>query len=240
MLAGGRSVRFGGEKAVALLEGRPLLAWAEQRLRTACANVAINVRPGTESEAAAKALRAADALRCGRRCRGPARRREGRVDLGRRAGCTHACREPVRRAALARRSLRSPARARRGWGGDGRNRATVANRSAPFGRSRRCRWSARHWPVELIRRRGKCSNGSARARCCSSLRRRSRTSIRATTWLPSRLCDRGPRNVAGRDRSRCLLRRRACDRKLVHAHTAPDLLHRAGARTTLRARCGGL
>lgn len=56
VLAGGRSVRFGGEKAVAVLEGRPLLAWAEQRLRTACANVAINVRPGTESEAAAKAL----------------------------------------------------------------------------------------------------------------------------------------------------------------------------------------
>jgi molybdopterin-guanine dinucleotide biosynthesis protein A len=56
VLAGGRSVRFGGEKAVAVLEGRPLLAWAEQRLRTVCANVAINVRPGTESEAAAKAL----------------------------------------------------------------------------------------------------------------------------------------------------------------------------------------
>ena len=56
VLAGGRSVRFGGEKAVAVLEGRPLLAWAEQRLRTACANVAINVRPGTDSEAVAKKL----------------------------------------------------------------------------------------------------------------------------------------------------------------------------------------
>ena len=56
MLAGGRSVRFGGEKAVALLDGRPLLAWAAERLRTVCASVAINVRPGTEAEAVAKAL----------------------------------------------------------------------------------------------------------------------------------------------------------------------------------------
>ncbi len=56
VLAGGRSVRFGGEKAVALLEGRPLLAWAAERLRSVCALVAINVRPGTEAEAAAKGL----------------------------------------------------------------------------------------------------------------------------------------------------------------------------------------
>ena len=56
VLAGGRSVRFGGEKAVALLEGRPLLVWAAERLRTVCGSVAINVRPGTEAEAAAKSL----------------------------------------------------------------------------------------------------------------------------------------------------------------------------------------
>jgi len=56
VLAGGRSVRFGGEKAVAELEGRPLLEWAAQRLRTVCANVAINVRKGTEAERAANAL----------------------------------------------------------------------------------------------------------------------------------------------------------------------------------------
>jgi molybdopterin-guanine dinucleotide biosynthesis protein A len=56
VLAGGRSVRFGGEKAVALLEGKPLLAWAAERLHSVCANVAINVRPGTEAEAVAKAL----------------------------------------------------------------------------------------------------------------------------------------------------------------------------------------
>jgi molybdopterin-guanine dinucleotide biosynthesis protein A len=56
VLAGGRSVRFGGEKAVALLEGRPLLQWAADRLRTTCSNVAINVRKGSEAERVANAL----------------------------------------------------------------------------------------------------------------------------------------------------------------------------------------
>ena len=56
VLAGGRSVRFGGEKAVALLEGRPLLMWAAERLRSVCGNVAINVRSGTEAEAVTKNL----------------------------------------------------------------------------------------------------------------------------------------------------------------------------------------
>ena len=56
VLAGGRSVRFGGEKAVALLDGRPLLEWAAQRLRSVCAAVAINVRRGTEAESVARAL----------------------------------------------------------------------------------------------------------------------------------------------------------------------------------------
>lgn len=55
VLAGGRSVRFGGEKAVALLGGRPLLEWAAQRLRSVCAEVAVNARPGTEGEALARA-----------------------------------------------------------------------------------------------------------------------------------------------------------------------------------------
>ena len=55
VLAGGRSVRFGGEKAVAVLEGRPLLLWAVERLRTVCTHVAANVRPGTEAEAVALA-----------------------------------------------------------------------------------------------------------------------------------------------------------------------------------------
>ena len=55
VLAGGRSVRFGGEKAVAVLEGRPLLLWAVDRLRTVCTRVAANVRPGTEAEGVALA-----------------------------------------------------------------------------------------------------------------------------------------------------------------------------------------
>ena len=55
VLAGGRSVRFGGEKAVALLDGRPLLLWAVNRLRTVCAHVAVNVRPGTDADAVALA-----------------------------------------------------------------------------------------------------------------------------------------------------------------------------------------
>ena len=56
VVAGGRSTRFGGEKAVALLEGRPLLVWAARRLQRSCGDVAVNARPGTETEALARAL----------------------------------------------------------------------------------------------------------------------------------------------------------------------------------------
>ena len=55
VLAGGRSVRFGGEKAAALLENRPLLEWAADRLRAVCGIVAINVRAGSEAETIARA-----------------------------------------------------------------------------------------------------------------------------------------------------------------------------------------
>jgi len=55
VIAGGRSVRFGGEKAAAVLAGKPLLTWAVQRLQRSCAAVAVNARPGTEAEALAKA-----------------------------------------------------------------------------------------------------------------------------------------------------------------------------------------
>ena len=55
VLAGGRSVRFGGEKATAVLAGTPLMLWAVRRLRGSCAHVAVNVRPGTEAEALATA-----------------------------------------------------------------------------------------------------------------------------------------------------------------------------------------
>lgn len=51
VLAGGRSVRFGGEKAAARLDGKPLLLWAVERLARCCASVAVSVRRGTEAEA---------------------------------------------------------------------------------------------------------------------------------------------------------------------------------------------
>ncbi|MBK6671935.1 MAG: molybdenum cofactor guanylyltransferase [Proteobacteria bacterium] len=55
VIAGGRSLRFGGEKAVASFAGRPLLLWAVERLSRACVEVAVNARPGTEAEALARA-----------------------------------------------------------------------------------------------------------------------------------------------------------------------------------------
>jgi molybdenum cofactor guanylyltransferase len=54
IIAGGRSVRFGGEKAVAMLGDRPLLLWAAERLQTSCSSVAVNARPGTEAESVAE------------------------------------------------------------------------------------------------------------------------------------------------------------------------------------------
>jgi molybdopterin-guanine dinucleotide biosynthesis protein A len=55
VLAGGKSTRFGGEKAAALLGGRPLLLWAARRLARTCASVAINARQGAETENLAQA-----------------------------------------------------------------------------------------------------------------------------------------------------------------------------------------
>ena len=54
VVAGGRSVRFGGEKAVARLGGQALLIWAARRLQRACTDVAVNARAGTETEALAR------------------------------------------------------------------------------------------------------------------------------------------------------------------------------------------
>lgn len=54
VIAGGRSTRFGGEKAVAPFAGQPLLLWAAQRLMGACASVAVNARPGTAAAALAQ------------------------------------------------------------------------------------------------------------------------------------------------------------------------------------------
>jgi len=55
VLAGGRSVRFGGERAAALLRDTPLLLWATRRLERSCAAVAVNTRPGTQAESLAHA-----------------------------------------------------------------------------------------------------------------------------------------------------------------------------------------
>ena len=55
VIAGGRSVRFGGEKATAELGGSPLLMWAVRRLQRSCPMVAVNTRPETQTEALARA-----------------------------------------------------------------------------------------------------------------------------------------------------------------------------------------
>ena len=47
VIAGGRSVRFGGEKAIAPFAARPLLLWAAERLARVSSQVAVNARPGT-------------------------------------------------------------------------------------------------------------------------------------------------------------------------------------------------
>jgi molybdopterin-guanine dinucleotide biosynthesis protein A len=56
VLSGGRSTRFGGEKAAALLGGKPLLTWAVERLGRVCSDVAVSARPGSEAEALAGPL----------------------------------------------------------------------------------------------------------------------------------------------------------------------------------------
>src|SRR5260221_3336182 len=50
VLAGGRSRRFGGEKAAALLAGRPLLAWTLTALDGCCARVAVSAAAGSAAE----------------------------------------------------------------------------------------------------------------------------------------------------------------------------------------------
>lgn len=47
VIAGGRSVRFGGEKAVAEFAGRPMLLWAVERLARVAPQVAVNARAAT-------------------------------------------------------------------------------------------------------------------------------------------------------------------------------------------------
>jgi len=56
VLSGGRSSRFGGEKAAAPLDGKPLLTWAAERLQASCAEVAVSARPGSEAEVLAGSM----------------------------------------------------------------------------------------------------------------------------------------------------------------------------------------
>lgn len=55
VLAGGRSVRFGGEKAAAVLAAMPLVMRAARRLERSCVAVGVSARPGTEAESLARA-----------------------------------------------------------------------------------------------------------------------------------------------------------------------------------------
>lgn len=52
VIAGGASSRFGGDKALALLHGRPLLAWSLAALDAVCGEVAVSARPGAVWELA--------------------------------------------------------------------------------------------------------------------------------------------------------------------------------------------
>jgi len=55
VIAAGRSRRFGAEKAIAELLGKPLLVWAAERLRRSCAVVAVNARLDSDTERLARA-----------------------------------------------------------------------------------------------------------------------------------------------------------------------------------------
>lgn len=54
VLAGGRSRRFGAEKAAVLLEDRPLLDWSLSALRPACAVLAVNASQASGAAALAR------------------------------------------------------------------------------------------------------------------------------------------------------------------------------------------
>lgn len=56
VIAGGASSRFGGDKAVALLRGRPLLGWSLEALDAVCGEVAVSAREGGGAWTLAAAL----------------------------------------------------------------------------------------------------------------------------------------------------------------------------------------
>jgi len=49
VLAGGRSSRFGREKAAAEVAGRPMIAWVLDVLSPSCVEVAVNARPDSQA-----------------------------------------------------------------------------------------------------------------------------------------------------------------------------------------------
>jgi molybdopterin-guanine dinucleotide biosynthesis protein A len=55
-LAGGRSSRFGSDKAVAMAEGRPMLARVLDRLRAGCDLLAVSAPPGSAAAALAREM----------------------------------------------------------------------------------------------------------------------------------------------------------------------------------------
>jgi molybdopterin-guanine dinucleotide biosynthesis protein A len=176
VLAGGRSVRFGGEKAVALLDGRPLLEWAAQRLESVCLSVAINVRTGTQAEAVAKALALPTLYDAPGDAAGPlAGVKAGLIwaeEQGARMLAVSPCDAPLLPDELYVRLLE------RAQGG-----AAMAETSD--GRQPLCAiWPVTALPAApaLTRRPGNCSSASVPATCCSSARTRSPTSTRETTW----------------------------------------------------------
>jgi molybdopterin-guanine dinucleotide biosynthesis protein A len=55
VLAGGRSTRFGAEKAAALLQGQPLLSWALDHLALSAGARAVSAAAGSQAETLARA-----------------------------------------------------------------------------------------------------------------------------------------------------------------------------------------
>jgi molybdopterin-guanine dinucleotide biosynthesis protein A len=56
VLAGGRSSRFGREKAAAEVAGRPMIAWVLEVLAPPCVEIAINAKPASQASAFGEGL----------------------------------------------------------------------------------------------------------------------------------------------------------------------------------------
>ena len=186
VLAGGRSVRFGGEKAAALLRGTPLLLWAARRLARSCAAVAVNTRPGTQAESLAHAAGLPVLHDAPGDAAGPLSGVKAGLVWARELGATAAGGQSLRCAVAAGRPLYAAEHRRglgRGHGRDRRRRAAAVRGLA--GQRARGRGRAR-WQVARIRRPGACSMASVRSASASPMPRRSPTSILVRISPPSR------------------------------------------------------